>query len=374
MTFEYNQTVDEIESLESALTSLYGALDSLESQVTYIEDVRSRGVYVDQAVIDVFNNAIVTSMESRDIPEDVYKLALISLESSNDKSEGFIARIWAMIKAVIKRVRELFNKLYAIFNDRLGKVRNKLGELSKHLEVKADATGVKVSGKINLKRWGNLVINSRIDQDGAMHGAITIAKEAIVTATKILEHSDRATKDFRAAYETGDVSKYMNSGFKDYETTIFDLKKGFLSKMSTTKLPDRYDIKSVLGVTKVDFSFSIERNPDHDVPDQEVDGDRLSDIQRLVKRAQESVDEIERAMTPYRALLERMDRLSDLNDKSGGTNKAMIESIRGFSKSLNGDINHAADVFKTGLEWYYFIVNLIHRMNSSNMFSPKSTE
>lgn len=248
---EVAEAVEAQEAVADTTETLIDAAESLESAMNMIEGATLRGERVNGLAMQIWTQGIVSSMEARQIPSEVYADLAVSFGDSfesdsysdysaeaKEKSEGIMSKIWAMIKSAFARARDFLTRLIAWF----GKSADAVEKAGKKLLAAAEAAKGKKAGKdakVNAKPYGELMVGGNIDAVNAVDkadGVFTVVSaectklyEIGVASAKSLEGSgDKKSEIKKAGKATSDalakiakdVSGLSAAGSKEWEMKV----------------------------------------------------------------------------------------------------------------------------------------------------------
>ena len=283
---EVADAVEDQEAVAETTETLIEAAESLESAMNIIEAATLRGERVNGVAMQIWAQGVVSSMEARQIPAEVYKDVVESFGDSfesdsytdysveaKEKSEGVLAKIWSMIKAAFARARDFLTRLIAWFGKSADAVEKAGKKLLKEVE---DRKGKKVDkdAKIPGKPYAELIIGGKVDAANAeekANGVFTVVSsectklyEVGVSSAKDLEGSgDKKAAITKAGKETTkaleamakDVSGLAAAGGKEWEMKVESTSERFWNegkvvyslktKESTTTVPGEIDVPSL---------------------------------------------------------------------------------------------------------------------------------
>lgn len=217
-TTELEETIEEVaeavndqEKVADTTETLLDAAESLENAVAIIDNARLQGQRVNGIAMQIWARGVADSMEARQIPVEVYGDLLEtfgdSFESDSytdysaeakEKSEGILAKIWAMIKAAFARARDFLTRLIAWFGKSADAVEKAGKKLLKAVE---DKKGKKVDkdAKIPGKPYGELMVGGKVDAAKAVAEADSVFNHVNRECTKLYEVGVSSAKDLEGS-------------------------------------------------------------------------------------------------------------------------------------------------------------------------------
>lgn len=118
------EDVEKVEDQDNAAEKMIDVIESLESKITMLRDMRERGENLNATAAKIYSSSLVTSLEARGFPSALFADEVVemntSFESSNaydysteaeEKSEGILAKIKNMLKAAFKSFMEWAGRL-----------------------------------------------------------------------------------------------------------------------------------------------------------------------------------------------------------------------------------------------------------------------
>lgn len=284
---EVEETIEGQEKVTETTEVLLDAAESMENAVAQIQDLRLSGQRVNAVSMRIWAHGVVDSMEARQIPVEAYQSLLDdfgpSFESTDtysdysteaeEKGEGIMAKIWAMIKSAFARARDFLTRLIAWFGKSADSVEKAGKNLLKAVE---DKKGKKVDqdAKIPGKPYSELMVGSAVKAAEAVDkadGVFTVVSEECtklygiaLDAAKSLEGSgDRKAVITKAGKDTSkgleaiakSVSGMTVSGNKEWEMKVESTSERFWNegkvkyelktKESTKTTPGELDVLSL---------------------------------------------------------------------------------------------------------------------------------
>lgn len=231
---EVADAVEDQEAVADTTETLIDAAESLESAMNLIEGATLRGERVNGLAMQIWAQGIVSSMEARQIPAEVYKDLQESFGDSfesdsysdysaeaKEKSEGVMAKIWAMIKSAFARARDFLTRLIAWFGKSADSVEKAGKALLKAVEEKKGKKAGK-DAKVNAKPYGELMVGSAIDAAGAVDKADGVFTVVSGECTKLYEV---ATASATSLEGSGDVKAAITKVGKDVTAALGAISK-----------------------------------------------------------------------------------------------------------------------------------------------------
>lgn len=220
---EVAEAVNDQEAVADTTETLLEAAESMESAMQIIENATLRGERVNGVAMQIWANGIVSSMEARKIPVEVYGDVVESFGDSfesdsytdysaeaKEKGEGVLSKIWAMIKSAFARARDFLTRLIAWFGKSADSVEKAGKNLLKAVEDKKGKKAGK-DVKVNAKPYGELMVGSTLNAVDAVDKADGVFTVVSAECTKLYEVGVAAAK---ALEGSGDVKKTINAAGK----------------------------------------------------------------------------------------------------------------------------------------------------------------
>lgn len=229
---EVAEAVEDQEEVAESTETLIDAVESLESAMNIIEGATLRGERVNGVAMQIWAQGVVSSMEARQIPAEVFKEIQEgfgdSFESDSysdyspeakEKTDGVMAKIWAMIKAAFARARDFLTRLIAWFGksaDAVEKAGNKLLKEVVDRKGKKVAPGTKIPGA----PYVELMVGSQFNPVGAVSGATNVFKIVSAECTKLYDVGVESAKALEGSGDKKAEIKKAGKATTDALTTM----------------------------------------------------------------------------------------------------------------------------------------------------------
>lgn len=203
------EVADEGSVIESSAEQLIEAAESLESSIGFIRDLRERNEVLSGTATSMWAKAVVTSMESRGIPVDLFESELVGFGDSFEnnqftdysteaeaKGEGIFRRLWNMIKAAFARLGQWITRFVGWFRTSANAVRKAAVKLQAAAGEKTKAGAVHHGGKINAGPFSDLVVNGRVDATASLDILQNALNVSMDTATAFAKSAIKEAESF----------------------------------------------------------------------------------------------------------------------------------------------------------------------------------
>ena len=231
---ELEETISEMaEDVEKAADQTDGAekmveiIDSLESKVAMLRDMRSRGVNLNAHAAAIYTKNVIASLESRSFPAGLYATEMNELTHSfesnvaydysteaEEKTEGLIAKTKAMLSKALDAFIRFFKDMMA----RASGLGKNMIELGGKLIRAAEGMDGKVSQEAEIKTAGLEIVAA--DPVAAINKLLTAsqevaAQEQILAGAMKTDFVNRVAKSDATNADKQKALTESRSGLKD---------------------------------------------------------------------------------------------------------------------------------------------------------------
>ena len=191
--------VEKLETQDNAAEKVVEAVESLEAYVGQIDALAAAGIPLNGLAAKFLAQGMADSLEARGIPAAIFQSEVISMHESfesnqledytteaEEKGEGLIARLVAMLKAAASAVATAFKEFFTTMGKSASAIKASGAKLKR---VGGSLKGEAKVKEISTGGYGMLTVGGKVDPKAALQAANKTYTTGVLRVTKSIRDS-----------------------------------------------------------------------------------------------------------------------------------------------------------------------------------------